>query len=58
MSAGHNSPVATSCQYHDYIVPMPYFYYPAANPDQASNPLFNEFFTSSWPAFFLAIYMG
>ena len=25
MSGGHNSPVATSCQYHDYIIPMPYF---------------------------------
>ena len=33
MSGGHNSPVATPCQYHDYIVPMPYFYCLIANLD-------------------------
>ena len=34
VSGGHNSPVATSCQYHDYIVPMPYFYCLTADPDR------------------------
>ena len=37
MSGGHNSPVATSCQYHDYIVPMPYFYCLTANLDLSVN---------------------
>ena len=27
MSAHQNSPADTACQYDDYIVPMPYFYY-------------------------------
>ena len=37
MSAGHNSPVATSCQYHDYIVPMPYLYCLTENLDRSVN---------------------
>ena len=37
MSGGHNSPVATSCQYHDYIVPMPYFYCLTVNLDLSVN---------------------
>ena len=37
VSGGHNSPVATSCQYHDYIVPMPYFYCLIANLDRSVN---------------------
>ena len=37
MSGGYNSPVATSCQYHDYIVPMPYFYCLTVNLDRSVN---------------------
>ena len=37
MSGGHNSPVATSCQYHDYIVPMPYFYCLTENLERSVN---------------------
>ena len=37
MSAGHNSPFATSCQYHDYIVPMTYFYCLIENLDWSVN---------------------
>ena len=57
MSGGHNSPVATSCQYHDYIVPMPYFYCLTANLDRSVNTC-NACFTSFWPARVFAIYTG
>ena len=33
MSTSQNSPAATACQYDDYIVPMPYFYYLTADPE-------------------------
>ncbi len=33
MSASQNSPADTACQYDDYIVPMPYFYYLTADPE-------------------------
>ena len=33
MSTSQNSPADTACQYDDYIVPMPYFYYLHADPD-------------------------
>ena len=34
MSACQNSPAATACQYDDYIVHMPYFYYLMQTPDR------------------------
>ena len=47
-------PVATSCQYHDYIVPMPYFYCLTASLDRSVNTCNSRALKAPGPPVFLA----